>query len=90
MTNAIVTVSNVHSYIDANGTAWLNAEDVARGLGFTTVATSGNECVRWARVNGYLAEFGYSKAVGKEDFIHEILNLVNQFKALISLIVNSI
>ena len=79
MTNAIITVSNVHGYIDENGTAWLNAEDVARGLGFVDVhqkkdfATSGEkyETVRWARVNGYLQEFGYSKEVGKEDFIPE-------------------
>ena len=32
---SIVTVSNVHAYLDTDGTAWLNAEDVARGLGFT-------------------------------------------------------
>lgn len=79
MTKAIITVSNVHGYIDENGTAWLNAEDVARGLGFVDIhqkkdfATSGEkyESIRWARVNGYLAEFGYSKIVGKEDFIPE-------------------
>jgi prophage antirepressor-like protein len=41
-------------------TAYLNLEDVARGLGFTTVATSGNECVRWARVEEYLNSFGYT------------------------------
>nr|DAQ79856.1 MAG TPA: hypothetical protein [Caudoviricetes sp.] len=29
-----------------------------RGLGFTTVATSGNEIVRWARVRKYLEDFG--------------------------------
>ena len=35
----------------------LNLEDVSRKLGFTTVATSGNETVRWSRVMGYLEEF---------------------------------
>ena len=78
MENAIITVGNVRGYIDENGTAWLNAEDVARGLGFVEVkqdrvSSSGDkyEAVRWARVNLYLAEFGYSKTVGKEDFIPE-------------------
>ncbi len=37
---------------------YLKLETVARGLGFTTVATSGNEVVRWGRVEGYLRELG--------------------------------
>lgn len=32
--NEIVTINNVRGYIDEKGTAWLNLEDVARGLGF--------------------------------------------------------
>lgn len=40
------------------GGAYLKLEDVARGLGFTTVATSGNEVIRWARVRQYLADLG--------------------------------
>ena len=31
---------------------------MARGLGFTRIATSGNEVVRWERVEGYLKELG--------------------------------
>lgn len=58
-------------YIDDNNVAWLEAEHVARGLGFTTIATSGNECVRWARVNDYLREFGYEEQVGKGDYLPE-------------------
>ena len=58
--NNLVTISGVKGYIDENGTAWLNLEDTARGLGFTTVATSGNECVRWARVEQYLTELGFN------------------------------
>ena len=76
---AVMTINNVRGYLDDNGTAWLNAEDVARGLGFVDVhqkkdfATSGEkyETVRWARVNQYLAEFGFSKEVGKEDYLPE-------------------
>ena len=67
---SIVTVSNVHAYLDTDGTAWLNAEDVARGLGFTQTK-NGVEYVRWETVNGYLAEFNFPKKVGKDDFIPE-------------------
>ena len=62
---------DIQGYLDAAKTAWLKVEGVARGLGFTTVATSGNVCVRWARVNEYLKSFGYPKEVGKDDFIPE-------------------
>lgn len=55
----LMTVANIRGYVDEHGTAMLNAEDVARGWGFTTVAKSGNAVVRWARVNNYLSEFGY-------------------------------
>ena len=65
-------------YIDATGTAWINAEDSSRGLGFVMVrkervTTSGDNysAVRWERVNGYLKQFGYPKTVGKDDYIPE-------------------
>ena len=55
--NELVTIKNVRAYIEkSNGTAFLNLEDVARGLGFTTVATSGNEVIRWQRVKKYLMD----------------------------------
>lgn len=60
MTNENLTpvlISGVSCY-ERDGTAYLRLEDVARGLGFTTVATSGNEIVRWARVRKYLEDFG--------------------------------
>ncbi|WP_172966772.1 hypothetical protein [Fusobacterium nucleatum] len=31
--NEIITIKNVRGYIDEKGTAWLNLEDVAKGLG---------------------------------------------------------
>jgi len=64
--NNLITVSGVSGYIDENGTAQLNLENVARGLGFTRVATSGNEVVRWERVDGYLIEMGFSQQVGND------------------------
>ena len=51
--NEIITIQNIPCY-EKNGVAYLNLEAVARGLGFTTVATSGNEVVRWNTVYGYL------------------------------------
>lgn len=38
----LITIHGVRGYINENGIAQLNLEDVSRGLGFTTVATSGN------------------------------------------------
>ena len=37
-----------------DGTGLFEAESVGKCLGFTTVATSGNEVVRWARINNIL------------------------------------
>lgn len=70
--NNLITIENVKGYLDpVTGTAYLNAEDVARGFGFTTVAKSGNAVIRWARVNRYLSEFRLSKEIGRDDYIPE-------------------
>lgn len=53
----ITTINNVRAYLGNNGTAWLNIEDVAHGLGFTQIAASGNKVIRWERVNKYLNDF---------------------------------
>lgn len=58
MNNEIMIIKNVRCYQDKEGIAQLNMEDVARGLGFTELANSGNEVVRWRTVRGYLKEFG--------------------------------
>ena len=52
-----VLISGVSCY-EHDGTAYLNLEDVARGLGFTEVAASGNECIRWRTVRKYLEDLG--------------------------------
>nr|DAK26517.1 MAG TPA: regulatory protein [Caudoviricetes sp.] len=84
-TTNIITIENVRGYIDKNGTAWLDAEAVARGWGFTTVATSGNEVVRWNRVNAYLREFKFIAASGNDikagDFLPENIVYRLGFKA---------
>lgn len=73
--NEIVEIQNVRGYCDEFGTAWLNVEDVARGLGFTQIAASGNEVVRWERVNGYLRGFKFIPTGGDDvkagDYIPE-------------------
>jgi len=58
MGNNIVTIENVRGYVDNENVAYLNLEDIARGLGFVTTAASGNVVVRWTRLLNYLLEFG--------------------------------
>lgn len=55
MSNEIMNISGVDCY-EKDGAAYLNLEAVARGLGFTQTAASGNEVVRWERVRKYLTE----------------------------------
>lgn len=81
MENKLITVSGVTGYTDENGTAMLRLEDVARGLGFTRTADSGNEVVRWERVESYLSEFGFMPTCGHDGFIPENVFYRLAFKA---------
>lgn len=83
----IITVANVQGYLDAQNVAWLSAEDVARGFGFT-YEKGGVEYVRWERINSYLESFGYfatsgenSQRVGKGDYLPENMVYRLGFKA---------
>ena len=67
--NEIMTINGIECY-EQNGTAYLKLETVARGLGFTQTAASGNEVVRWERVRKYLAELGVPTC-GDDGFIPE-------------------
>lgn len=78
--NEIITINNISGYLDAQGKAWLNAEDVARGWGFVD-NTKGKEYVKWDRINNYLKEFGFSTQVSKEDFLPENIVYRLGFKA---------
>lgn len=53
----ILNVDGIECY-EKDGTAYLKLEAVARGLGFTFIAKSGNEVVRWNTVYGYLKDLG--------------------------------
>lgn len=65
----IMTISGVNCY-EENGTAYLNLEAVARGLGFTD-NSKGTEYVRWNTVKQYLKEVGFSQEVAKDTYIPE-------------------
>lgn len=67
--NEIMNISGIDCY-EKEGTAYLKLETVARGLGFTRIATSGNEVIRWERVEGYLKELGVPTC-GHDSFIPE-------------------
>lgn len=56
--NKVQKIENIYGVdcYEEDGMAYLKLENVARGLGFTTVATSGNEVVRWKRVYDYLSD----------------------------------
>lgn len=80
----VVEVQGVHGYIDDNGSAWLNAEDVARGLGFTrTEVKRGKEyaSILWHRVNKYLGEFDFRTDVCEKDFLPENIFYLLAMKA---------
>lgn len=64
-----ILISGVSCY-EQDGTAYLRLEDVARGLGFTDFK-NGVEYVRWARVDKYLAEFGFATSGERPEFIPE-------------------
>ena len=79
MKNRLISVANIRGYVSGE-MVMLNAEDVARGWGFTQTK-NGVEYVRWDRVNDYLKEFGFSPQVGKDDYIPENIVYRLGFKA---------
>lgn len=66
---AVVCIDGVDGY-EKDGTVYLRLENVARGLGFTRIAESGNEVVRWERVSKFLADLGVPTC-GHDDYIPE-------------------
>lgn len=73
-------IGGVRGYLDKNLNVWLNAEDVAKGFGFTQVK-KGVIYVRWNTVNTYLQGFGFSQQVGKDSYIPENMVYRLGFKA---------
>lgn len=72
---------SVRAIQNEDGSISIDIEDTARGFGWTTVAKSGNEVVRWTRVQKYCEECGFSPQVGKGDYIPESLFYLLGMKA---------
>nr|DAE11358.1 MAG TPA: KilAC domain protein [Myoviridae sp. ctWiL39] len=68
--NAMILNVNGVECFESEGMIYLKLETVARGLGFTRTAASGNEVVRWERVDGYLKELGVPTC-GHDGYIPE-------------------
>ena len=67
--NEIMNISGVSCY-EKDGTAYLNLEAVARGLGFTD-KKGDVEYVRWNRVDGYLKELNFATCGERPAYIPE-------------------
>jgi len=68
MDDKLITISGVRGFIDENGVAKLNLEDIARGLGSPQAASvSSNIVVRWERARTYLEDIGAVPKVGHEN-----------------------
>lgn len=65
--NEIMNINGIECY-EKGGTAYLKLEAVARGLGFTTVATSGNEVIRWNTVHKYLVDLGVATSCNGSNY----------------------
>lgn len=71
----------VRTIVNQDGSILISAEDTAKGFGWTRVATSGNEVIRWDRVNKYICELGPYPQVGMNDYIPESLFYMLGMKA---------
>lgn len=63
---------SARTMLNEDGSISINAEDAAIGFGWTQ-EKNGKTYVKWERMNGYCAEFGFSPEVGKDDYIPESL-----------------
>lgn len=80
----VAVINGVRGYVDDKGTAWLNAEDVARGFGFVQNQNKNGKqytSLRWVTVNTHLRSFGFPHQVGEDDFIPENMVYRLGFKA---------
>lgn len=74
--NGLVTIKNVRGYIGENGIAFLNLEDVARGLGFER-SKKGKMYIMWDRVRKYLAEIAMPTSRNEDLSFH--ISVENDF-----------
>lgn len=87
--NLVQVFCGVRGY-EQDGVAYLHIEDVARGLGFTQIAASGNECVRWERVDRFLGELKFIPTCGDDGNPHDYYIPENIFYRLCMKAKNSV
>lgn len=68
----ILNINGVDCY-EKDGTAYLKLENVARGLGFTETAASGNKCVMWRRVRKYLADLKFIDTSADDNILPDFI-----------------
>ncbi len=64
----------IRCILNEDGSISMNAEDTARGFGWYRVETkNGKEymSVLWARMNGFLKDFGFAHECAKDDYIRK-------------------
>jgi len=61
------------AFRETNGQSEVRIDEVAKFCGWTEIAKSGNECIKWARVNKHLFDLGASTQVATGDFIPEYI-----------------
>ena len=74
----------IRCILNEDGSISMNAEDTAIGFGWYRVETkNGKEyiSVLWARMNGFLKDFGFAHSCAKDDFIPESLFYMLGMKA---------
>lgn len=74
----------IRCILNEDGSVSMNAEDTAIGYGWVKSETKNGKVytsIRWATLNGYLAQFGFRQEVGEDDFIPETLFYLLGMKA---------
>ena len=83
--NNLQIIKGIRCYLDENGEAFLNLEDLAKGLGFTQVQTKNGvqyTSIRWERIDKYLKLFGVSPTSGgRPEYIPEPIFYLLSMKA---------
>jgi prophage antirepressor-like protein len=61
------------AFRENNGQSEVRIDEVAKFCGWTEIAKSGNEVIKWTRVNKYLSDLGSSTLVSTGNFIPEYI-----------------
>ena len=64
-------VGEMRCYVGEDNLVYLNAEDVAIGLGFVKYDKKGNLAILWSTINDTLKRSGYNNKVKYDDFVPE-------------------